>query len=117
MYAMKPIIEKDVIDLLNRGRFEGNMEGYVLSDGADLFGWSLFRIDGDITMMLDILSPGDQFLDGLIRASVAYGEARGATKFSFNKDNADFMRYKKVFFEKQGDVISNDLLFTPCEGE
>lgn len=115
MYSMKPILEPDVIDLLNKDRFEGDLEGYVLSDGGDLFGWSLFRIDGDTTVMLDILSPDTKFLDGLIRASVALGESRGATKFTFNNDIPDFVKYKNVFFENQGDVISNDLLFVPCE--
>jgi len=117
MYTMKPIEEYDVLELLNNGRFEGEMDGYILSDGADLFGWSLFRIDGDVTSMLDVLAPSGQFLDGLIRASVAYGEARGATGFSFNKDNEHFMKYKRIFFEEEGDVIPNDKLFVPCEGE
>ena len=68
MYVMKPILEPDVLALLNNG-----------------------RIDGDVTSMLDVLPPNEMFLDGLIRASVAYGEARGATGFSFNKDNEHFM--------------------------
>ena len=117
MYVMKPILEPDVLDLLNNGRFDGEMEGYVLSDGADLFGWSLFRIDGDVTTMLDILAPSGQFLDGLIRASVAYGEARGATGFTLNMDVEDFVKYKNIFFEDEGEIIPNDHLFTPCEGE
>ena len=29
MIAMRPIREYDVIDLLNNGRFEGEVEGYV----------------------------------------------------------------------------------------
>ena len=117
MYAMKPILEPDVLDLLNNGRFPGEMEGYILSDGGDLFGWSLFRIDGDVTTMLDILAPSGQFLDGLIRASVAYGEARGATGFTLNMDVEDFVKYKNIFFEDEGEIIPNDHLFTPCEGE
>ncbi len=117
MYVMKPIMEYDVLDLLNNGRFEGEMEGYILSDGGDLFGWSLFRIDGDVTSMLDVNAPSGSFLDGLIRASVAYGEARGATKFSLNPDVADFAKYKEIFFENEDFIIPNDKLFTPCEGE
>ena len=93
------------------------MDGDILSDGGDLFGWSLFRIDGDVTTMLDILAPSGQFLDGLIRASVAYGEARGATGFTLNMDVEDFVKYKNIFFEDEGEIIPNDHLFTPCEGE
>ena len=33
MIAMRPIREYDVIDLLNNGRFEGEVEGYVVMDG------------------------------------------------------------------------------------
>ena len=117
MYTMKPIDEYDVIELLNNGRFEGELDGYILSDGGDLFGWSLFRVDGEVTSMLDVLAPSGMFLDGLIRASVAYGEARGATAFTLNMDVADFVKYKNVFFEDEGEIIPNDHLFTPCEGE
>ena len=65
MYVMKPILEPDVLDLLNNGRFAGEIEGYILSDGADLFGWSLFRIDGDVTSLLDILPPSDMLWTAL----------------------------------------------------
>lgn len=115
MYTMKPIDEYDVLELLNNGRFEGELDGYILSDGKDLFGWSLFCVDGGVTSMLDVLAPSGQFLDGLIRASVAYGESRGATAFSLNMEVEDFAKYKNVFFENEGDIIPNDHLFTPCE--
>ncbi|MEG1782565.1 MAG: hypothetical protein RR253_04890, partial [Oscillospiraceae bacterium] len=81
---MKPILEPDVIDLLNNGRFEGDLQGYVLSDGGDLFGWSLFCVRGDVTEMLDVKAPDTKFLDGIIRASVALGESQGAEYFSLN---------------------------------
>ena len=116
MYAMKPILEPDVIDLLNNNRFEGELQGYVLSDGADLFGWSLFRVDGDVTRMLDINPPDTKFLDGLIRASVALGESQGAAAFSLNSEISHFVQYKNVFFENEGEIIPNDKLFTPCAG-
>lgn len=114
MYSMKPILEPDVIDLLNNGRFEGELQGYVLSDGGDLFGWSLFRVDGCVTSMLDIKAPDSKFLDGIIRASVALGESQGASSFSFNEQVADFVKYKEVFFEKEGKIIDNSLLFSGC---
>mgnify|MGYP006974676030 CR=1 FL=1 len=36
MYAMKPILEPDVLDLLNNGRFAGEMEGYITADAEDV---------------------------------------------------------------------------------
>ena len=38
MIAMRPIREYDVIDLLNNGRFEGEVEGYVVMDGPKYLG-------------------------------------------------------------------------------
>lgn len=117
MYSMKLILEPDVIDLLNRDRFEGDLEGYILSDGADLFGWSLFKIEDGITHMLDIQAPGTQFVDGLIRASVAYGENGGAKAFTLNPDIPDLKKYRDVFFRNEEDPIATEKLFVPCEDE
>ena len=121
MFTMKPIDEYDVIELLNNGRFEGDLYGYILSDGGDLFGYTLFKIEDNTTVMLDSKTPegkfSGQYLDGIIRASIAYGEARGATAFTLNMEVADFVKYKNVFFEDEGEIIPNDHLFTPCEGE
>ncbi len=114
MYSMKPILEPDVISLLNNGRFKGDLQGYILSDGADLFGWSLFNVDGDTTHMLDINPPSDMFLDGLIRASVALGESQGAEKFTLNLEIENLKRYKDVFFKNEGEIIPNESLFKPC---
>ena len=36
MIAMRPILEQDVLDLLNDGRFDGEVEGYVVMDGPCL---------------------------------------------------------------------------------
>ena len=54
MIAMRPIREYDVIDLLNNGRFEGEVEGYVV-DGAvracvaagENAGATSFRVNGE----------------------------------------------------------------------
>ena len=43
MIAMRPIREYDVIDLLNNGRFEGEVEGYVVMDGPKYLGHMLYR--------------------------------------------------------------------------
>ena len=45
MIAMRPIREYDVIDLLNNGRFEGEVEGYVVMDGPKYLGHMLYRVD------------------------------------------------------------------------
>lgn len=53
MIAMRPIREYDVIDLLNNGRFEGEVEGYVVMDGSKYLGHMLYRVDGAVTQVLE----------------------------------------------------------------
>ena len=42
MIAMRPILEQDVIDLLNDGRFEGELDGYVVMEGSNYLGYILY---------------------------------------------------------------------------
>lgn len=117
MYTMKPIKEYDVIELLNNGRFDGDVQGYVLSDGADLFGYTLFTIEGDTTSLLDSKTPDTRLLDGIIRATVAFGEAQGAEYFSFNLKHEPFTEYKRIFFNDYDNKIENKTLFSGCQHE
>ena len=41
MIAMRPILEPDVLELLNDGRFDGDIEGYVVMDGPNYLGHML----------------------------------------------------------------------------
>ena len=50
---MRPILEPDVLELLNDGRFDGDIEGYVVMDGPNYLGHMLYRIDGDFVDVLD----------------------------------------------------------------
>ena len=115
MFTMKPIDEYDVIDLINNGRFEGDLYGYVLSDGGDLFGYTLFKIEDNTTVMLDSNTPGPQYLDGIIRASIAYGEAHGAEYFSFNMEHQPFAEYKRIFFGEHPDRMKTNVIFCGCK--
>ena len=115
MFTMKPIDEYDEIELINNGRFEGDLYGYILSDGGDLFGYTLFKIEDNTTVMLDSKTPGGKYLDGIIRASIAYGEARGAEYFSFNMEHAPFAEYKRIFFGEHPDRMKNSVIFCGCK--
>ena len=117
MFTMKPIEEYDVIELLNNGRFEGDLYGYVLSDGGDLFGYTLFKIEDNTTVLLDSKTPASNYLDGIIRASIAYGEARGAEYFSFNLDHGPFAEYKRVFFNDYPNKMKTSVIFSGCHHE
>ena len=104
MIAMRPIREYDVIDLLNNGRFEGEVEGYVVMDGPKYLGH-----------MLECGVEEKMFVDGAVRACVAAGENAGATSFRVNGEDEKLAEWKNVFFpEAQGDV-PNSSIFHTCE--
>ena len=64
MIAMRPILEQDVLDLLNDGRFDGEVEGYVVMDGPNYLGHMLYRIDGDFIDVLDCGVQESALVDG-----------------------------------------------------
>ena len=96
MIAMRPIREYDVIDLLNNGRFEGEVEGYVVMDGPKYLGHMLYRVDGAVTQVLECGVEEKMFVDGAVRACVAAGENAGTKSlpngrtFSSRKRRATF---------------------------
>ena len=115
MNAMRPIREYDVIDLLNNGRFEGEVEGYVVMDGPKYLGHMLYRVDGAVTQVLECGVEEKMFVDGAVRACVAAGENAGATSFRVNGEDEKLAEWKNVFFpEAQGDV-PNGSIFHTCE--
>ena len=115
MIAMRPIREYDVIDLLNNGRFEGEVEGYVVMDGPKYLGHMLYRVDGAVTQVLECGVEEKMFVDGAVRACVAAGENAGATSFRVNGEDEKLAEWKNVFFpEAQGDV-PNGSIFHTCE--
>ena len=80
MIAMRPIREYDVIDLLNNGRFEGEVEGYVVMDGPKYLGHMLYRVDGAVTQVLECGVEEKMFVDGAVTA--AFGSANGTPVYA-----------------------------------
>ena len=111
MIAMRPIREYDVIDLLNNGRFEGEVEGYVVMDGPKYLGHMLYRVDGAVTQVLEC-GVGKMFVDGAVRC-VAAGDRRGHV-LPGKQEDEKLVEWKNVFFpEAQGDVPNS--IFHTCE--
>lgn len=98
MIAMRPILEQDVLDLLNDGRFDGEVEGYVVMDGPNYLGHMLYRIDGDFIDVLDCGVQESALVDGGVRACVAAGENAGCCEFTVNMEDAALARWYRVFF-------------------
>lgn len=97
MLAMKPIDEPDVIALLNDGRFEGPVEGYIMMEGAEYLGHALFRVEDGVTTVLDTGVEVFVNLDGIVRACVAAGQNRGAEQFAVWLEHPPLARWWDVF--------------------
>ena len=84
MLSMQPIREPDLLQLLNDGRFEGPLEGYVVMEGTRYHGHALFCRKGEMVEVLDAAIEDAAVLDGAVRACLAAGENRGAALFLVN---------------------------------
>ena len=114
MIAMRPIREYDVIDLLNNGRFEGEVEGYVVMDGPKYLGHMLYRVDGAVTQVLECGVEEKMFVDGAVRACVAAGENAGARCFSLNQEDEMLREWARVFVPDGRFPADNALVFHTC---
>ena len=114
MLAMRPIDEPDVIELLNDGRFTGDVEGYIMMDGPEYLGHALFVVADGVTTVLDTGVEDDAKLDGIVRACIASGENRHAEQFAVNKKHPPLARWWQVFCKEYEDVAPVDHIFTLC---
>lgn len=114
MLAMHPINEPDVLELLNNGRFEGDVEGYIMMDGATYLGHALFTVEDGITTVVDSDVKDSQYLDGIVRACVANGENRGAKQFWVNQNHEALAGWWNVFCKNYTGPAPVDHIFTLC---
>ena len=114
MITMKPIAEPDVVALLAKGRFDGALEGYIMTDGAEYLGYCLFRLAGKVTEVLDAEAPDNMMLDGLVRAAVAKGENGGASSFSINREVPALCKWAQVFLPGEQEPVKNTKIFGNC---
>ena len=124
MISMKPIKEPDVIELLNNGRFDGDIDGYVIMNGPEFLGSCIFRVDGGNVTVLDAKTKGtDQtppdysVLDGAVRAAVANGQNRGADNFTVLYTNSSLENWCRVFCGGEHENIPISRIFGHCEHE
>lgn len=114
MLAMHPILEPDVIELINNNRFSGPLEGYVMTDGPTYLGSALFTVENGITNVLASDVAETQNLDGIIRACIASGDNRGAKHFTVNHAQPELDTWWKVFCTNQPIPAPVSHLFTFC---
>lgn len=114
MLAMRPIEELDVVALLNDGRFDGPVEGYMMMDGPTYLGHALFWVQDGVTTVLDSGVEDNTFLDGIVRACIAAGENRGAKLFDVNHEHPRLQQWWQVFCNPLPPPVSVDHIFKLC---
>lgn len=114
MITMKPILEQDVLALLNNGRFDPLPDGYIMTDGGNYLGYSLFHCEGGVTAVLDAQAQDNMMLDGLVRAAVAKGESMGAEAFTVNREVPALRDWAQVFAGEETEPIKNTKIFGNC---
>lgn len=114
MIAMRPILEQDVIDLLNNGRFSEDIDGYVIMNGAEYLGYALYRVDGECTSVLACETQSNALVDGAVRACVAAGENAGAVRFRVNREDPALDKWASVFLHGARATAENSELFRHC---
>jgi hypothetical protein len=112
---MKPVLEQAVIDSLAQGRFDGELDGYVIMDGPSYLGHALYRVSEGVTWVLECSTAQNQLVDGAVRACVAAGENAGATAFALNEEDAALKKWREVFFKQEEQPIPNSKLFQKCK--
>ncbi|MEG2053409.1 MAG: hypothetical protein RR052_00560 [Oscillospiraceae bacterium] len=122
MISMRPILEPDVIALLNNNRFEGEIQGYTITNGKEYLGNCIFKTEDKLITVLDATAEGTQnnppdysILDGVIRAAIANGQNAGATNFKILTTTPSLEKWLNAFCKGKKGEISIDELFTKCE--
>lgn len=114
MLAMRPIDEPDVVDLLNDGRFNGNIEGYIMMEGPTYLGHALFEVKDGVTTVLDTGVEETPALDGIVRACIAAGDNRGAKMFRVNLAHPPLNNWWNVFCKGLEGPVSVNHIFNLC---
>lgn len=114
MLTMQPIDEPDVIALLNDGRFEGEVEGYIMMEGPAYLGHALFCVEDGVTTVLDTGVEEFVNLDGIVRACVAAGQNRGAQQFAVRQAHPPLAKWWDVFCKGMAPPAPVDHIFKMC---
>lgn len=114
MLSMRPIDEPDVVALLNDGRFDGPVEGYIMMDGPSYLGHALFMVENGVTTVLDSGVEDFPNLDGIVRACVAAGENRGAKQFALNLNHPPLAEWWELFCKGMEPPAPVDHIFKLC---
>ncbi len=116
MIVMRPVDESQVVESLNQGRFEGDVRAYVVMDGPQYHGYMLYRVDGEVTAVLECGVEEQPLIDGAVRACIAAGENAGAARFTLNSRDERLENWRQVFLKGQALPAPNEQIFHSCCG-
>lgn len=116
MIAMRPIEEPDVLALLNDGRFEGAVRGYVVMEGPQYHGHMLYRVEDGVTEVLECGVDETPLVDGAVRACIAAGQNAGADSFGVRQEDPKLAEWFRVFCKNISVPVPVTHIFTPCGG-
>ena len=115
MIAMRPILEQDVIDLLNDGRFEGELDGYVVMEGPEYLGYILYRLEKPLVRILDCGVENTACIDGAVRACIAAGQNAGCSCFAVNQGDGRLSKWHSIFCKGSSETVPIDKIFSLCK--
>ncbi len=114
MIRILPIHEPEVVDQLNDGRFEGDVQGYILMNGPSYLGHALFCVQDGACTVLDTGVEDTACLDGIVRACIAAGQNRGAEFFEINKEHPPLANWWRIFCSKMSTPAEIAEFFKMC---
>lgn len=115
MIAMRPIDEPDVLALLNAGRFEGDVCGYVVMEGPVYHGHMLYRVAEGVTEVLECGVDEKPLIDGAVRACIAAGDHVGADRFCVRGEDEKLAEWARVFCSGVPMPVPVAHIFTKCD--
>ena len=114
MITMKPILAQEVLDIFNQGRFAGELEGTIVSDGSGCTGHCLWQLRGTTAYILQARTQDPALLDGVIRASLAAAQDAGAAGFWVEDTSDELSAWRRRFCAGQAAPIPFEAVFHTC---
>ncbi len=114
MLAMLPIKEPEVVESLNQGRYQGNIQGFVVMNGPSYLGYALYKLEDTVTTVLESDVSDPPLLDGLIRACIAAGDNRGVKNFAVNTRQKELKTWWEGTCKDKESPVSVEHIFSYC---
>ncbi len=106
------ITEPQVVAQLNAGRFEGEIEGFVVMEGASYLGYMLFCKRDKLAEILESSIENQEVLDFVLRACLCKCLRLGAVWFCMRTEQAALQAFWRDSVGVQSETASIDVYLT-----